>query len=164
MIKECFITIGATAKFTELIQAALTPECLQVFIDHGFTRLNFQCGDSLSSFEEFKPTETRGLEINAFDFNRNGLTKEMCACQARKGVSRKGLIICHAGSPLHVLLIRTAINIILGAGTILDAMRLGVPLVVVPNISLLDNHQEELAAELEMQGYATKADTQYVSS
>lgn len=46
----------------------------------------------------------------------------------------------------------------IGAGTILDAMRLAVPLVVVPNSSLLDNHQEELAAELETQGYATKAD------
>tara|TARA_R110002060_G_scaffold9744_2_gene14660 strand:+ start:1010 stop:1171 length:162 start_codon:yes stop_codon:yes gene_type:complete len=46
-----------------------------------------------------------------------------------------------------------------GAGTILDAMRLAVPLVVVPNSSLLDNHQEELAAELEAQGYATKANT-----
>ncbi|PVH85352.1 glycosyltransferase family 1 protein [Cadophora sp. DSE1049] len=142
MIKECFITTGATAKFTELIQAALSPECLQTFVENGFTRLNFQCGESMSAFEEVKPTDTRGLEIHGFDFNKNGLAKEMRACQEKKGVSRRGLVICHAG-----------------AGTILDAMRLAVPLVVVPNSSLLDNHQEELAAELEAQGYATKADT-----
>ncbi len=47
-----------------------------------------------------------------------------------------------------------------GAGSILDAMRLGLKLVVVPNVSLLDNHQKELAEELEIQGYATKASTE----
>lgn len=36
----------------------------------------------------------------------------------------------------------------------LDAMRIGVPIIVVPNPALLDNHQEELAEELHRQGYA----------
>ena len=40
-----------------------------------------------------------------------------------------------------------------GSGSILDALRLAVPVVVVPNTALLDNHQEELAAELAAQGY-----------
>jgi beta-1,4-N-acetylglucosaminyltransferase len=97
MIKECLITIGATAKFPGLIQAALTPECLQAFVDNGFTRLNFQCGESFGSFESLRPVDAKGLEIKAFDFNKNGLNKEMRACQANKGVSMKGLVICHAG-------------------------------------------------------------------
>ncbi|EKD14422.1 uncharacterized protein L3040_005745 [Drepanopeziza brunnea f. sp. 'multigermtubi'] len=146
MIKECFITTGATARFTELIQAVFAPESLQAFIDNGFTNLNFQCGDSISAFEQLRLTDTRGLVINGFDFNRNGLNKEMRACQAGNS-SRKGLVICHAG-----------------AGTILDAMRLDVPLVVVPNTSLLDNHQQELADELEAQGYATRGDTRNLAS
>ena len=41
-----------------------------------------------------------------------------------------------------------------GSGSVLDALRLAVPLVVVPNPSLLDNHQEELAEEMARQGYA----------
>jgi beta-1,4-N-acetylglucosaminyltransferase len=45
-----------------------------------------------------------------------------------------------------------------GAGTVLDAMRIDVPVIVVPNPALLDNHQEELARELERQGYVTYGD------
>jgi beta-1,4-N-acetylglucosaminyltransferase len=41
-------------------------------------------------------------------------------------------------------------------------MRLALPLVVVPNVSLLDNHQEELADELQRQGYVVKSHAKYV--
>ena len=40
-----------------------------------------------------------------------------------------------------------------GSGTILSALRLSVPLIVVPNTSLLDNHQVELAEALAEQEY-----------
>lgn len=40
-----------------------------------------------------------------------------------------------------------------GSGSILDALRIAVPIVVVPNPDLLDNHQVELAEELARQGY-----------
>ena len=40
-------------------------------------------------------------------------------------------------------------------------MRLSLPIIVVPNVALLDNHQEELADELERQGYVTKATPRY---
>jgi beta-1,4-N-acetylglucosaminyltransferase len=97
VMKVCLITTGATAKFPELIQAALAPDCLQSFVDNGFTHLNFQCGESFNSFDDFKPADTKGLDIQAFDFNKSGLNKEMRACQGKAGVSDKGLLICHAG-------------------------------------------------------------------
>lgn len=50
-----------------------------------------------------------------------------------------------------------------GAGTILDGMRLGLSLIVIPNDTLLDNHQDELAEELEAQGYATRSDIRLVT-
>lgn len=40
-----------------------------------------------------------------------------------------------------------------GSGTILDALRTNVPLIVVPNADLLDNHQVELAEALAEQEY-----------
>ena len=40
-----------------------------------------------------------------------------------------------------------------GSGSILAALRISIPIVVVPNPDLLDNHQVELAEELSRQGY-----------
>ena len=41
----------------------------------------------------------------------------------------------------------------IGSGSILEALRIGVPLIVVPNTDLLHNHQVELAEELAKQDY-----------
>jgi len=41
----------------------------------------------------------------------------------------------------------------IGSGTILDSLRLSVPIIVVPNSDLLDNHQTELAEALAEQEY-----------
>lgn len=49
-----------------------------------------------------------------------------------------------------------------GSGTILDALRIRVPLIVVPNTSLLHNHQVELAEELSKQGYLVHGHLKFV--
>ncbi|TVY81783.1 UDP-N-acetylglucosamine transferase subunit alg13, partial [Lachnellula suecica] len=142
MHREIFVTTGATADFPDLLANAVSDETLKTLSDLSFTRLTIQGGKLEEYFQKIKPQDTRGIDIKFFDFNKNGLHREMMACQAKNGVSEEGLVVCHAG-----------------AGTILDAMRMGLPLVVVPNVSLLDNHQEELADELQRQGYVVKSDT-----
>jgi beta-1,4-N-acetylglucosaminyltransferase len=49
-----------------------------------------------------------------------------------------------------------------GSGSILDGLRIGVPLIVVPNPELLDNHQVELAEELAGHGYVVHGNLTYV--
>jgi hypothetical protein len=50
--------------------------------------------------------------------------------------------------------------ILIGTGTILAALRLGVPLIVVPNPDLADNHQQELAQILDAQKYVVSSSVQ----
>jgi beta-1,4-N-acetylglucosaminyltransferase len=40
-----------------------------------------------------------------------------------------------------------------GAGSTFEALSFGVPLLVVPNAMLMDNHQAELANQLEREGF-----------
>jgi beta-1,4-N-acetylglucosaminyltransferase len=40
-----------------------------------------------------------------------------------------------------------------GSGSILEALRFEVPLIVVPNTALLDNHQAELAIAMDHHNY-----------
>lgn len=49
-----------------------------------------------------------------------------------------------------------------GAGTILEALSVDARVIVVPNTSLMDNHQLELAVELDEQGYLLRGHLGYV--
>lgn len=49
-----------------------------------------------------------------------------------------------------------------GSGTILEVLRLGKPMIVVPNGTLLDNHQEELSSALDAMGYLRSTTVEYV--
>lgn len=54
------------------------------------------------------------------------------------------------------------LRLCIGSGTILDALRISVPLVVVPNAELLDNHQVELAEALAEMEYVVHGKLEYV--
>ena len=97
MHRQCFVTVGATADFKELLAAAVSPEILQSLADKDFTHLTLQVGDLYSYFMETKPTDTKGLNLQYFAFNANGLREEMSNCKAKKDVSHEGLVISHAG-------------------------------------------------------------------
>jgi beta-1,4-N-acetylglucosaminyltransferase len=161
--RECFVTIGATAPFRALMDVAISLPFRQSLIEIGYTHLTLQCGSDLPYCQE-KITgdeweDLNGLSIRTFDFKKEGLGQEMRVCQALPETRKEGVVIMHAGLFLLYALIGKQTDMCLaGAGTILDAMRIDVPIIVVPNPSLLDNHQAELADELERQGYVTYGD------
>ncbi|MCJ1322213.1 N-acetylglucosaminyldiphosphodolichol N-acetylglucosaminyltransferase catalytic subunit alg13 [Xylographa vitiligo] len=135
--KLCFLTVGATAPFDALIAASLSPPFLAALRAASYTDLLLQHGSS----QVYNPAtaaeagKRHGLTVRGFAFNREGLGREMRAAKAEGCVEADSYLCLVAGS-----------------GSILDALRLAVPLIVVPNTALLDNHQEELAEELAAQG------------
>ena len=52
----------------------------------------------------------------------------------------------------------------LGTGTILDAWKLGLPIIVVPNTQLLNDHQTEMAKHLSKEGYAIMSTGRYANA
>jgi beta-1,4-N-acetylglucosaminyltransferase len=139
--KRCFVTIGATAPFDSLVRAVFEPGFIEALRSAGYTELRIQYGNESGEaiFRQRSQTldslANHGLTITGFGFKQEGLREEM---QALKGSvpQNQGMVISHAGS-----------------GSILDALRVGVPIVVVPNTDLLHNHQVELAEALAEQEY-----------
>ena len=143
----CFVTTGATAPFTALIESALSPASLDALLEEGYTHILVQYGSAKDVYTKASllaqfhlQNKNEGLIIDGIDFNPDGLQAQLKLVQQSKGI-----VISHAGS-----------------GTILDASRYQVPLIVVPNTSLLDNHQEELAAAMERSGYLLRGHVEYV--
>ncbi|KAA8906647.1 hypothetical protein FN846DRAFT_778163 [Sphaerosporella brunnea] len=130
------ITTGATAPFPSLIKAALSPSFLGTLKELGFAKLLLQAGTlfETAGFTEALTIATsaanKQLEIEAFDFHPD-LGTEV--------VSKVDVVISHAG-----------------AGSVLDALRWGKPLVVVENTDLMGGHQRELVEELTGQGYCVE--------
>ena len=80
-------------------------------------------------------------------------------------IKEADVVISHAGgsqtTPLAVSGLLVLISS-LGSGSILDVIRVK-PLLVVPNSSLMDNHQAQLAEALERQGYLIASTVEQVS-
>ncbi|KAF9069852.1 glycosyl transferase [Rhodocollybia butyracea] len=127
-----FVTIGST-RFDDLVQSVFSPTVLSSLLQKGYTHIVVQCGNSefpyahlLAGGEELFQVEKEGVSIECWKFKPS----------LQMDYDRADLVISHAGS-----------------GTILDVLRLEKPLIVVPNPTLLDNHQEELAFELQKLGH-----------
>ncbi|KAJ5961703.1 Glycosyl transferase family 28 C-terminal [Penicillium viridicatum] len=138
-MKLCFVTVGATASFQKLLEQILSSQFLEILAKRGYTHLLIQYGkDGQQVFQDFIDSDQphHGLTLGGFDFQPSIDAQMMMTVEREALGQERGLIICHAGS-----------------GTVLAGLRLGVPLIVVPNPDLADNHQQELANELEEGNY-----------
>lgn len=141
--KVCLVTIGATASFSALIRATISSSFCHSLEQNNYTDLVVQYGadgDSLfqSLLQDMDQDEQRTtVNVSGFGLDTSGLGQYMkLAKTGGHDNGTEGLVVSHAGS-----------------GTILHALRVDVPLVVVPNSELLDNHQVELAEALAEQEY-----------
>jgi beta-1,4-N-acetylglucosaminyltransferase len=148
------VTIGATASFSSLIRATVSSSFCHSLEQNQYTDLIVQYGadgDALfqSLLQDIASSEHGSvINVSGFGLDTNGLDEYMkLAKTGGPGSGVEGLVVSHAGS-----------------GTILHALRVDVPLVVVPNSELLDNHQIELADALAEQEYVVHGKLEYISS
>ncbi|KAI1763946.1 glycosyltransferase family 1 protein [Hypoxylon sp. FL1150] len=137
--KHVFVTVGASASFKPLIEEVISDAFVAKLESLSFTHLTVQCGPDHEFFQAAVAARPPGgLNITGFAF-KNDLFHDMqqAAPYENNEVARHpGLIITHAGS-----------------GSILDALDTNSNLIAVPNTSLMDNHQSEIAEEMERQGF-----------
>ncbi|KAF5620663.1 beta-1 4-n-acetylglucosaminyltransferase [Fusarium tjaetaba] len=139
--RVCLVTVGATTGFGKLVESVLQPSFWQYLHSQSFTHLRVQCGPDFAlaskQLADRKDDIPSGLCIDLFASRKNLMKEEMSLCKDADGKRQLGLVISHAGT-----------------GTILDAWKMGLPLIVVPNTQLLNDHQTEMAKHLSKEGYA----------
>jgi beta-1,4-N-acetylglucosaminyltransferase len=159
--KVCLVTVGATASFDSLVAAALSAAFLRALSEAQYTRLIIQYGSTGQSFFEARLQKARddghgelpvGLHVEGFGY-RAGDFNDVVR-QVTQGVG--GMLIAHAG--LWPKAGKGKVDGCPGSGSLMDGLSFGVPTVLVPNHSLLNNHQEELAQEAEKAGYCVRGD------
>ncbi|XP_058703825.1 putative bifunctional UDP-N-acetylglucosamine transferase and deubiquitinase ALG13 [Poecile atricapillus] len=121
-MKSVFVTVGTTS-FDELIAAAGSPPALQALRSRGYQKLVLQVGRG--ALPQAQPSSSSAVAVEVFRF-KDSLAEEL---------QRADLVISHAG-----------------AGSCLETLEKGKPLIVVINDKLMDNHQLELAKQLHRDG------------
>lgn len=160
--RYCLVTVGATVGFRELVDGVLHPGFWSFLRSQRFTELHIQCGPDVdwanSQLAARQNEVPKDLVIDIFGVRKNLMKEEMTLCKLVEGKRSLGLVISHAGMFLIRQGSRSWYSRGSGTGTILDAWKLGIPIIVVPNTRLLDNHQAEMAQHLSREGYAIMSD------
>lgn len=101
--KTCFLTIGATASFSALVEAALKPDFVSALEAQGYTDLLVQYGEGGKEIYDKALQQSKGaskLKVSGFDLDKSGLGRYMRQAKA-VGASNKdsseGVVISHAG-------------------------------------------------------------------
>uniref|UniRef100_H0XVF1 UDP-N-acetylglucosamine transferase subunit ALG13 n=1 Tax=Otolemur garnettii TaxID=30611 RepID=H0XVF1_OTOGA len=112
-----------TTSFDDLIACVSSHDCLQIIESLGYSRLILQIGRGTVAPEPFR-TESFALDVYRYKDS------------VKEDLRKADLVISHAG-----------------AGTCLECLEKGKPLVVVVNEQLMNNHQLELAKQLHKEGH-----------
>ncbi|PNW74114.1 hypothetical protein CHLRE_13g585850v5 [Chlamydomonas reinhardtii] len=132
--RAVFVTVGTT-KFETLVERVDSLELLRALKDKGYTKLVIQKGNGSYCPSVIVPKgqtkgTTEGVDVEYFDYSPS----------LAAYITSAALVISHAGS-----------------GSIFETLTAGVPLIVVPNPLLMDNHQVELGEQLAAMGHLVSA-------
>ena len=150
--KTLFITCGATVPFPQLIETVLSPKVVKNLLSHGFKRIIVQFGrnyrasfvQSINVDHSLPPQQTYlgfdGDPVHGFSRSSSG-NLEIIGFEYSTRIQdviqeNADLVISHAGT-----------------GSILDSLRLGKPLIVCVNDTLMDNHQQQTADQFASSNY-----------
>ncbi|KAM4661295.1 UDP-N-acetylglucosamine transferase subunit ALG13-like isoform 2-T2 [Amazona ochrocephala] len=123
-MKSVFVTVGSTS-FDDLIAAVCSPAALKVLQSLGYKKLVLQVGRCALDLALLGSPDV-AVELEAFRY-KESLVEDL---------RRADLVISHAG-----------------AGSCLETLEKGKPLIVVINEKLMNNHQLELAKQLHEDGH-----------
>jgi beta-1,4-N-acetylglucosaminyltransferase len=140
-----FVTVGST-RFDELVATALSSALQDALSRKGYTDIIIQRGNSPDPPRQ-RTDGVGSVQVEIWQFKPS----------LQSYYERADLVISHAGETLFPPPAFHVQNAQTGSGTILEVLRLGKPLIVVPNPTLMHNHQEELASALESLGHLKTA-------
>ena len=121
-----FISVGTT-KFDTLMTSVDSQTFASAISSSSLTGIVIQKGSSTCTLTTLSSAcESLSLPLEIYDYKPS----------IKADMEGAGAVLAHAG-----------------AGTITEVLRMGLPLVVCVNTSLMDNHQEELAHAMEDAGY-----------
>ncbi|GAA5863981.1 hypothetical protein JCM3774_004443 [Rhodotorula dairenensis] len=141
--KTCLLTVGST-RFDSLVRAFLCPDSLDSLPALGITQVVAQVGNSAlpHGFEEGSTRLPRGLRLRILRF-ANDLEEQ---------VGQAHLVVSHAGAGSILSFLRPLTE---SADAPTAHQLEDRALVLVPNSTLMDSHQADLAEEMNKKGWAT---------
>lgn len=150
--KTVFVTCGATVPFPQLIEVVFSPKVVEELVNLGFKRIIVQFGrnyrDSFTQLIDVDHSLPPHQTYLGFDGNP---VHGVC-----RGSSGKLETIGFEYSTKILDVIQKNADIVIshaGTGSILDSLRLGKPLIVCVNDTLMDNHQQQIADQFASSKY-----------
>ncbi|KAF3987623.1 hypothetical protein FT663_03199 [Candidozyma haemuli var. vulneris] len=156
-------TTGATVTFHKLVDYVVDPSFLSSLHNIGYSKFAIQFGNEVS------PTQHISKKYFSDAIASNQLMEKLDLSIQNEFNDKS---VTRLGSPdlsITVFPFAPSINDYIadadivvshaGTGSILDVLRLGKPLIVVTNQDLMNDHQEEVAAQFEKLGYLYRVNT-----
>lgn len=156
-MSSILVTTGATVTFKHLVSYIADLDFLLEAQKLGYSTIYLQYGNEISNNTNVSKNflnevmqksqlieklglgivnETNDKSVTHFSNGRLLLVVFAFSSHISDYISKVDIVVSHAGT-----------------GSILDSLRLKKPLLVVSNLELMDNHQEEVAAQFEKEGF-----------